>query len=334
MTVKTIAIAALLGSACTAQAGGIDRSGQSILALFESGRYAEFSLGSVSPDTSGNAVAALGGFGSGDMTSSFLQLGAAYKADINDRLSYAIIYDQPFGADVDYPTGTGYFAAYPAEFESHAITGLLRYKFQNNFSVHGGLRVQSVEATAAVPFVAGYRVSGDRDIGVGYVIGGAYERPDIALRVALTYNSGIKHDVQTSESFGGVPIPGSNTEIETPQSVNLDFQTGIAQDTLLFGGIRWAEWSEFDITPIGYQGATGGASLVSYDNDVFTYTLGVGRMAERKLVGVGFGRLRKIQRRLCQQPWSHRRLQKCCAGGSLYQGQHEDHHRHPLHQYR
>lgn len=153
MTVKTIAIAALLGSACTAQAGGIDRSGQSILALFESGRYAEFSLGSVSPDTSGNAVAALGGFGSGDMTSSFLQLGAAYKADINDRLSYAIIYDQPFGADVDYPTGTGYFAAYPAEFESHAITGLLRYKFQNNFSVHGGLRVQSVEATAAVPFV-------------------------------------------------------------------------------------------------------------------------------------------------------------------------------------
>lgn len=188
------------------------------------------------------------------MTSSFLQLGAAYKADINDRLSYAIIYDQPFGADVDYPTGTGYFAAYPAEFESHAITGLLRYKFQNNFSVHGGLRVQSVEATAAVPFVAYYRVSGDRDIGVGYVIGGAYERPDIALRVALTYNSGIKHDVQTSESFGGVPIPGSNTEIETPQSVNLDFQTGIAQDTLLFGGIRWAEWSEFDITPIGYQG--------------------------------------------------------------------------------
>lgn len=277
MTVKTIAIAALLGSACTAQAGGIDRSGQSILALFESGRYAEFSLGSVSPDTSGTAVAGLGGFGSGDMTSSFLQLGAAYKADINDRLSYAIIYDQPFGADVEYPTGTGYFAAgSTAEFKSHAITGLVRYKFQNNFSVHGGVRVQSVEATAAVPFVGGYRVSGDRDIGVGYVVGGAYERPDIALRVALTYNSGIKHDVQTSESFGGIPNPTTNTEIETPQSVNLDFQTGIAQDTLLFGGIRWAEWSEFDITPVGYQGATGG-SLVSYDNDVFSYSLGVGR---------------------------------------------------------
>ncbi len=277
MTVKTIAITALLGSACAAQAGGIDRSGQSILALFESGRYAEFSLGSVSPDTSGTAVAGLGGFGSGDMTSSFLQLGAAYKADINDRLSYAIIYDQPFGADVDYPTGTGYFAGGSmAELDAHAITGLMRYKFENNFSVHGGIRVQSIEATAAVPFIpGGYNVNGDRDIGVGYVIGGAYERPDIALRVALTYNSGIKHDVATSE-VSGLGSNASNTRIETPQSVNLDFQTGIAQDTLLFGGIRWAEWSEFDITPADYNTITGG-SLVSYDNDVFSYSLGVGR---------------------------------------------------------
>ncbi|WP_339766970.1 outer membrane protein transport protein [uncultured Pseudosulfitobacter sp.] len=279
MTVKTIAITALLGSACAAQAGGIDRSGQSIQALFESGRYAEFSLGSVSPDTSGTAVAGLGGFGSGDMTSSFLQLGAAYKADINDRLSYAIIYDQPFGADVDYPTGTGYFAAGSmADLDAHAITGLMRYKFENNFSVHGGIRVQSIEATAAVPFIPSgpYNVSGERDIGIGYVAGVAYERPDIALRVALTYNSSIKHDVQTNET-SALGANSSITQIETPQSVNLDFQTGVAQDTLLFGGIRWVEWSEFDITPADYQVVSGGASLVSYDNDVFSYSLGVGR---------------------------------------------------------
>ncbi|UOA27440.1 outer membrane protein transport protein [Pseudosulfitobacter sp. DSM 107133] len=278
MKVRHVAIAALLGSACMAQAGGIDRSGQSILALFENGRYAEFSLGAVSPDTSGTAVAALGGFGSGDMTSSFVQLGAAYKADINDRLSYALIYDQPFGADVDYPTGTGYFAGgATAELKSHALTGLLRYKFQNNFSVHGGIRVQSIEAAANVPFVDGYSVNGSRDIGVGYLAGVAYERPDIALRVALTYNSGIEHDVATTENSGTFGTTTSTTQIETPQSVNLDFQTGIAQDTLLFGGIRWAEWSEFDISPANYATLTGGASLVSYADDVLTYTLGVGR---------------------------------------------------------
>ena len=268
-----LAIPALLASTAIVQAGGIDRSGQSINALFESGRYAEFSFGHISPDTSGTSVAGLGSRDSGNATESYMQFGAAYKADINDKLSYAIIYDQPFGADVDYPTGTGYYAqGAQADLDAHALTGLLRYRMNENFSVHGGLRVQTIEATAAVPFVGGYTVNGERDTGVGYVAGVAYERPDIAMRVALTYNSSIDHDVDTTE-FGAAM---STTEIETPQSVNLDFQTGIAADTLLFGGIRWVDWSSFDITPAQYQGATGG-SLVSYDDDVFTYSLGVGR---------------------------------------------------------
>lgn len=269
-----LAIPALLASTAAVHAGGIDRSGQSINALFESGRYAEFSFGHISPDTSGTSVAALGSANSGNATEDYMQFGAAYKADINDKLSYAIIYDQPFGADIDYPTGTGYYAAgAQADLDAHALTGLLRYRMNDNFSVHGGLRVQTIEATAAVPFVGGYTVDGERDTGVGYVAGVAYERPDIAMRVALTYNSSIDHDVDTTE-FGAVM---STTEIETPQSVNLDFQTGIAADTLLFGGIRWVDWSSFDISPAAYAGATGGASLVSYENDVFTYSLGVGR---------------------------------------------------------
>ncbi|MGB3246233.1 MAG: outer membrane protein transport protein [Sulfitobacter sp.] len=286
MTVNRFAILALLGSTATAQAGGIDRSGQSIVALFEQGRYAEFSLGSISPSTSGSAVATLGGFGSGDLTPSYLQFGAAYKADINEQLSYAIIYDQPFGADVDYPAGTGYFAqGSKAEFESHALTGLLRYKMPNNFSVHGGIRFQSVTASATVPFVTGavgpfagapYNVNGDREWGIGYVAGVAYEKPEIALRVSLTYSSKIKYDVDTVEnSVRGGPN-SSVTEIETPQSLNLEFQTGIAADTLLFGGVRWTEYSDFKIVPADYAAITG-VPLLSYDNDVFTYSLGVGR---------------------------------------------------------
>ncbi|TMM54506.1 OmpP1/FadL family transporter [Sulfitobacter sabulilitoris] len=274
---KTFFTAAAVGltAAAAAQAGGIDRSGQSITALFEKGRYGEFSLGSIAPDTSGTSTVFGGGPApSGDLTPSYLQFGAAYKADINDQLSYALIYDQPFGADVEYPTGTGYFAqGARAEFNSQALTGLLRYKMPSNVSIYGGLRVQSVEATAAVPFVGGYSVDGDRDTSVGYVVGASFEKPEIALRVSLTYNSKIEHDVATTEMFGATTLPGSTTTIETPQSVNLEFQTGIAADTLLFGGVRWVEWSEFDITPANYPPG----ALVSYEDDVFTYSLGVGR---------------------------------------------------------
>lgn len=295
MTYRYLAIAALMGGATAANAGGIDRSGQSITALFEAGRYAEFSLGAVSPDTSGvgtgpAAAPFTPGFASGNMTDNFFTFGAAYKADINDQLSYAIIYDQPFGADVNYPAGTGYFAqGSTAEFRSHALTGLLRYKMPNNFSVHGGIRIQSIEAKANIPFVtsppnppfitrpgAPYVVDGDRDIGVGYVLGMAYEKPEIALRVSLTYSSKIKYDIDTTENSAVAANRSSVTHVETPQSVNLEFQTGIAADTLLFGGIRWTDWSSFEIRPNDYQNLTGGP-LLSYQDDVYTYSIGVGR---------------------------------------------------------
>ncbi|MDF3383601.1 MULTISPECIES: OmpP1/FadL family transporter [Sulfitobacter] len=277
-----LAIPALLASTAIVQAGGIDRSGQSINALFESGRYAEFSFGHISPDTSGTSVTLLGSQDSGNATDSYMQFGAAYKADINDKLSYAIIYDQPFGADVDYPTSTGYFArGSQADLDSHALTGLLRYRMNDNFSVHGGVRVQSIEASAAIPFIpgGGYTIDSDRDVGVGYSAGVAYERPDIALRVALTYNSKIDHDITAVESYPsrtsatGRATTTEEFDVETPQSINLDFQTGIAADTLLFGGVRWVDWSSFDITPNQYPPG----ALVSYDDDVFTYSLGVGR---------------------------------------------------------
>ncbi|WP_027258820.1 OmpP1/FadL family transporter [Leisingera aquimarina] len=267
-----LALALLPG---VAMAGGVDRSGQTLGALFEEGTYAEFSIGHVSPDVSGTAI----GANSGDMVGSHLQLGAAYKRDINDKLSFALIFDQPFGADVEYPAGTGYvFQGATAELNSNAITGVLRYKFNQNFSAYGGVRLQTMEAEVSIPVFGGYAASGDRDESFGYLVGVAYERPDIALRIALTYFSEIDHDVSTTETGGGLPGPfTSTTAINTPQAVNLDFQTGIAKDTLLFGGVRWVEWSKFNISPSFYTGTLIGRPLVSFADDRYTYTLGVGR---------------------------------------------------------
>lgn len=272
--------AALCLAAGGSHAGGIDRSGQSINALFEEGRYLEFSLTSVSPDVTG--VAITGGARSGDIAPSYLRFGAAYKADINDRFSYAIILDEPFGADVDYALGTGYFAAGSnAEFDSRALTGLLQYNMGSGFSVYGGLRLQSIEANAQVIFASNgldYEANADVHYGLGYVAGVAYEKPDIALRVSLTYNSEVSHSTDTTETqAGGVLSRESSTEFETPQSINLEFQTGIAANTLLFGGIRWVDWSDFKLDPSLYTQLTSGGALLSYEEDVTTYTIGIGQ---------------------------------------------------------
>jgi long-chain fatty acid transport protein len=261
--------AALIAASSGAQAGGVERSSQSVAILFEQGRYAELSFGHFDPTVSGSVGG--GAVVSGDMSSSYNTFSLGYKMDIGERMALAVILDQPIGADVAYPTGTGYpLGGSTAELSSSALTALLRYKFESNLSVYGGLRYETVKGVVSIPAVGGYTLTTNNDSELGYVVGIAWEKPEIAARVALTYNSAITHALESLE-FGAV---AAGFETEVPQSVNLEFQTGIAKDTLLFGSIRWVDWSEFVIDPPAYPLAD---PLVSYQSDRVTYNLGIGR---------------------------------------------------------
>ncbi len=262
--------AALAAAASSVHAGGVERSNQSVAILFEQGRYAELSFGHFDPTISGIA----GGVApSGDMASSYNTWSLGYKMDIGERMALAMILDQPIGANVAYPTGGTYpLQGATARLTSSAITALLRYKFESNVSVYGGLRYETVHGEVSLPTVAGYSLDTNHDAELGYVVGISWEKPEIAARVALTYNSAIIHTLDATE---GGPLAGeSQFDTEVPQSVNLEFQTGIAKDTLLFGSIRWQEWSAFEIDPVGYFPAT---PLVSYASDRVTFNIGVGR---------------------------------------------------------
>lgn len=260
--------AALALSASMTMAGGIERSTQSVAILFEEGRYGEFSLGYFDPKVTGSVGG--GAVPSGDMSPGYATFSFGYKQDLGENFDLAVIVDQPVGADVSYPASA---APYPlagstAAIDSLALTGLLRYKFPSNVSLIGGIRAQSAKGEVSLPGF-GYTMSTNTDYRFGYVLGAAWEKPDIAARVALTYNSAITHKFDSLEN--GV-APG-NFESEIPQSVNLEFQTGVAADTLLFGSIRWVDWKAFDISPPNFPANP----LVSYDSNRTTYTLGVGR---------------------------------------------------------
>lgn len=265
--------AAMLAATSGAHAGGVERSAQSVAILFEQGRYVELSFGRFAPDVSGVSPLSPGA-SSGDMAGDYNSWSLGYKMDLGDRMTFAMILDQPIGANVDYATGTGYpLGGSTAKLSSSAVTALLRYKFDNNVSVYGGLRYETVHGEVSLPSVAGYTLDTNYDSELGYVVGVAWEKPEIAARVALTYNSAINHTLDAVETG---PIPGSSDfETEVPQSLNLEFQTGIAKDTLLFGSIRWVDWTAFVINPDGYPPAFG--NLVDYANDRTTYNLGVGR---------------------------------------------------------
>ena len=96
-----------------------------------------------------------------------------------------------------------------ADLKTYQITGVLAYDVTPNVKVYGGLRAQLLEAKAAVSFVSNYSVDAENKWGYGYLLGAAYERPEIALRVALTYYSKISYDLSTAETIipfaAGVP---------------------------------------------------------------------------------------------------------------------------------
>lgn len=265
------AVAALSAGATAVNAGGLERTPQSMAILFEEGRYMELSFGFVSPDVSGN-FAPLGG-DTGDMLGSYSNIAASYKADLNEKLSYAIIFDQPYGANTAYPTDTTYnFAGSTAEVNSNALTGVLQYNMGNGASVYGGLRAQSLQAEAVL--AGGYTIKSGTNYSPGYLVGAAYEKPEIALRVALTYHSEITHELDLTE----VSVVETTEDVVLPQSLNLEFQSGIAEDTLMFGSVRWVEWTETVLNPTIYATLPGiTRPLIFYDDDRITYTLGLGR---------------------------------------------------------
>jgi long-subunit fatty acid transport protein len=262
-------IALLLGTTA-AYAGGMDRSGQSITALFEEGTYAEISFGSVSPDVSGIGLNAINqpGASSGSVAPDYTQVGFAFKTDLNEDWSLAIIMDQPFGANVDYATPGYIVYESGAEVKSTGFTILAQYHVDENVSVYGGPRMVRASGfyQANDPLNGpgvDYRSDYSSDTDVGFVLGAAYEIPEIALRAAVTYSS------ETSFEMDGT---AGDLTATMPQSVNVDFQTGIAANTLAFANIRWAEWSEATVDD------TLAGNLADFGNeDVTTYTVGVGR---------------------------------------------------------
>ncbi len=287
MRILGTAISALALSATMASAGGLDRSGQGVGVIFETGNYVELSFGNVNPTVSGTYLG--GAATSGDIAPSYNQLGFGYTNSINDNLSFSLIFDQPYGADVNYPAN-GSFAGLVGtrgEFSSSAITAMARYKLNSNVSIYGGVKSTTVAMNIAVPGggVLNYTGVGQSTQAFGYVIGAAYEIPDIALRAALTYHSASTFDIATFETSAAVPGGvNSVTTVKMPQAVNLDFQTGIAADTLLTAGIRWANWTQTSIDPQEYRARTGGA-LQNYSEDAYTFSLGVGRRFTENFAG-------------------------------------------------
>ena len=332
MKLKTLSTAMILATVpmTGAFAAALDRSGQSISAFLQPGNYFEAGISVLDPTVEGKAKATSGGGLLSDMGDDYYFPTAALKLQPTEKLSVGILYDQPFGADATYSSSDPLVAANTGLFhlngESTAVevttqnlSLILGYQPNKNLNFYAGPVYQTVEADVQLRGAAygsanalgKYNASIKEDSGTGWLAGFAYQIPEIALKASLTYRSEIDHKAETHE-YGQSNIlalvaqnpaaalydVNTTTTITTPQSVNLDFQTGVMANTVAFANLRWVNWKEFSIRlekfgqitqTLGAAGQTpdnpNGFDLVAYTDDQISATVGVGRKVNDKWAG-------------------------------------------------
>ena len=294
-------------------AAAMDRSGQPIGAFLQPNNYFEAGISILDPTVSGRD--AYGGKIS-DMGDDYYFPSAALKIQATDHISLGLLYDQPFGASATYsdgqisafsalnpnPAARASLAGTEVEVKTNNLTALVGFQPNENINIYGGAAYQDVKGNITLSSV-GYKANFKKDDSFGWLAGFAYQVPEIALKVALTYRSEIDHDLETLESTpltGGLLTASKDTELSTPQSVNLDFQTGIMANTVAFANVRWVEWGGYGIDIQKFRqltavGATGvmppvtdlskGQNIIDYKKDQWSANVGVGRKFNDKWAG-------------------------------------------------
>ena len=279
--------------ASPAISGGWEASRLDSSMMYNDGGYAEVGTSSITYDVRGATQAAVTHKMAKDQTRTafgFKQQFGDFDVGLSNYLSGAIQLDGQ--ATAAQGTGcsplTGVVAPCSvvpsADVEARSTALMARYRVNENMSVLGGLNRYSVSGATVTTLSGHYEVSGDE---MAPVAGAAYENKEIALRVellvqletdmSLTAASSVASAVATTAVTGATMV--------IPQTMTLNFQSGVAEDTLLFGSVHKADWDTAQIAipentagtnPLGGAAVTVDAVGSSFSSRT-AYSLGVGR---------------------------------------------------------
>jgi long-chain fatty acid transport protein len=250
-------------------AGGLEVSRQNNMILFSEGKTVNFSTRQTSSTVTDNLYTSLD---SQSIIKKLNLMSAAFKSDYNENISYAFEMYEPMASTLQYPaTIGGVPAGQKALLRSQALSLTGKYNLSNSgFGLVAGVRQLTIKrSTLNINPAQGDLVT-TPDSGIGYVAGVSYEMPEIALKVLLTQAPGIDIVVPTT-------VVGSGT-VSQPSFTTLEFETGIANNTLMFGSIHQGEHASAQVK-------LNGIGAISSFTDGEKYNIGVGRKFSEKLSG-------------------------------------------------
>lgn len=294
---KTGAVALMAGAAFVgaANAGGFSRGTADTDILFETGRFvSRNSVTVVAPSLNIDRIA--GDPASGYKAKTYMIPSFAAKVGVSDNVACAGTYTTPFGASSTYESlvvngvPVGYDPYSPTfsvkqEFLTREFGATCAVGFEvgpGRLSVLGGVFLQDLEFNQAIAF--GTRNFHLADTSYGYRAGVAYEVPKIALRAQLMYRSGVTQNAtgNVTDIASGVELVPATGTAPFPQSVEFKVQTGVAPGWLVYGGMKWTDWSVFQ--SLNYF-AGFPSSLNFFWRDGWTINAGVAHSFTDKLAG-------------------------------------------------
>ena len=317
---KKLWAAPILFAASQATAGGWEASKLDTSFMYKEGGFTEFSYGSLDYNVKANATnngATLGvtghktaksqtrpafslkmGFGDFDFgVSSFTSGSIQMQGGAGKIIDPAINFGAGAAAapTATQPAGATFVPDADATLNTMSFIG--KYNVSENFGVIIGASQNSLAKTKITTILGTYDVKAKS--AMGSIMGVVYSQPDIAMRVELLVQpkSTIKAESSYTEATGGgnsadewtfAATSGAGVSSDTsftttlsrPEMITLNFQSGIAADTLLYGSIHKAAWKSAQITAATDSAVT---TVTSAFTDTTALSLGVARKINDQL---------------------------------------------------
>lgn len=265
----------LLGS--PAFSGGWEASRLDTSMMYNDGGYAEVATTSISYGVAATSGAAVGANTHG-MAKDQTRTSFGFKTQFGNIDVGLSSYNSGAIQLDGQATAAGVSLVPSADVTARSLALLGRYRINENMSAFAGLNKYSVETSTVTTIAAAYEVSGDE---IAPVVGVAYEMKDIALRVEgiIQPKTDMTLTAKSATIVGGglaaaTAVSGSSLVI--PQTITLNVQSGIAEDTLLFGSIHKADWDNAQIA-IPQNATTLAPAIGSSFSSKTAYSIGLGR---------------------------------------------------------
>ena len=274
MKFRTIITLLLTTGSTAVVAGGFETTALSTSFMYESGSYGEASLSSRTYDITGTVYAP-----TGSPVKNLSKPAFAFKSDIFDNVALGLSYYNQGAVQLDYSgAGSALAAGLPVvDLTIDALTLQAKYDYSENIGAIAGIKMTTVQDASAnifLPTFTASTITGKSEM--GYIVGASYSIPEIAFRAELLYETETNFSLDTVSPAGDGQTTGS-----IPDYMTLNFQSGVADGTLVFGSMRRADWANHQLRV--HPQATDTSSFTN----TTTINVGVGRKVTDALSLIG-----------------------------------------------